>query len=127
LADQSGAASAHRPDPPAGLFAQADGHACDQRVGLTPGPTSVEQREAEVDYQVAAPAEMRTPNWHRAKIAQKECGWKDGDRGGSARMQKTLIGRKKKNRFDAHLPSHGRSYNRFSPWAMARDRDSHVT
>jgi hypothetical protein len=42
---------------------------------------------AEVDYQVAAPAEMRTPNLHRAKIAQEECGWKDGDRGGSARMQ----------------------------------------
>jgi hypothetical protein len=41
---------------------------------------------AEVDYQVAAPAEMSTPNLHRAKIAQKECGWKDGDRGGSARM-----------------------------------------
>jgi hypothetical protein len=30
---------------------------------------------------------MSTPNLHRAKIAQKECGWKDGDRGGSARMQ----------------------------------------
>ena len=24
---------------------------------------------------VAAPAESRTPNWHRAKIAHKECGW----------------------------------------------------
>jgi hypothetical protein len=23
--------------------------------------------EAEVDFQVAAPAETRTPNWHRAK------------------------------------------------------------
>jgi hypothetical protein len=42
---------------------------------------------AEVDNQVAAPAEMSTPNLHRAKIAQKECGWKDGDRGGLARMQ----------------------------------------
>jgi hypothetical protein len=27
---------------------------------------------AEVDYQVAAPAEMRTPNLHRAKIAQQK-------------------------------------------------------
>jgi hypothetical protein len=33
-----------------------------------------------VDYQVAAPAEMSG-----AKIAEKECGWKDGDRGGAAR------------------------------------------
>ena len=31
---------------------------------------------------------MSTPNLHRAKIAQKECGWKDGDRGGLARMQR---------------------------------------
>jgi len=30
---------------------------------------------------------MSTPNLHGAKIAQKECGWKDGDRGGAA--QKT--------------------------------------
>lgn len=30
---------------------------------------------------VAAPAETRTPNLHRAKIAQPECGWKDGDSG----------------------------------------------
>jgi hypothetical protein len=40
---------------------------------------------AKVDNQVAAPAELRTPNWQRAKIAHKDCGWKDGDRGGSAR------------------------------------------
>jgi hypothetical protein len=35
--------------------------------------------EAEVDYQVAAPAEMRTPNLHRAKIAQPRVrmeGWR---------------------------------------------------
>jgi len=78
--------------------------------------------EAEVDNQVAAPAEMSTPNLHRAKIAQKECGWKDGDRGGSARTQSnpqerrrkqkeknTLTGKKKKNILDTHRPSHGRT------------------
>jgi transposase len=39
---------------------------------------------AEVDNQVAAPAETRTPTWHRANIAHQERGWKDGDRGGLA-------------------------------------------
>ena len=48
--------------------------------------------------QVAAPAEMKTPNLHRAKIAQKECGWKDGDTGGSARMQRTPQKGKKKQK-----------------------------
>jgi hypothetical protein len=44
---------------------------------------------AEVDSQVAAPAEWRTPNLHRAKIrSTKECGWKDGDRGGPAQTEK---------------------------------------
>jgi hypothetical protein len=53
---------------------------------------------AEVDYQVAASAEMSTPNLHRAKIAQKECGWKDGDRGGSTRMQSNPQRRRKKQK-----------------------------
>ena len=48
----------------------------------------------EVDYQVAAPTETRTPTLHRAHIAHKECGWKDGDRGGLAEWE--LILRKKK-------------------------------
>ena len=39
----------------------------------------------EVDKQVAAPAETRTPNLHRAnKVAHRECGWKGGDSGDSA-------------------------------------------
>jgi hypothetical protein len=51
---------------------------------------------AEVDYQVAAPAELRTPNLHRAKKSlNKECGWKDGDRGGLAQTQEPT-GRKKR-------------------------------
>jgi hypothetical protein len=45
----------------------------------------------EVDYQVAAPTEMRTPNLHQAiNRSIKECGWKDGDRGGPAQMQNLL-------------------------------------
>jgi hypothetical protein len=50
---------------------------------------------AEVDYQVAAPAETSTPNWHRAKIAPQECGWKDGDRGGLAQRQRTHLRKNK--------------------------------
>jgi hypothetical protein len=39
----------------------------------------------EVDNQVAAPAETRTPNLHRAnQSAHRECGWKGGDSGDSA-------------------------------------------
>jgi hypothetical protein len=43
--------------------------------------------EVEDDNQVAAPTATRTPHWHRAKIAHQECGWKGGDRGGSAEQQ----------------------------------------
>jgi hypothetical protein len=71
-------------------------------------PAPVKERGAEIDNQVAAPAEMSTPNWHPAKIAQEECGWKDGDRGGSAQMQRPPTG-KEKNRLDSHGPSYGRT------------------
>jgi hypothetical protein len=42
--------------------------------------------EREVDKQMAAPAETRTPNLHRAnqKALIEECGWKGGDSGDSA-------------------------------------------
>jgi hypothetical protein len=43
---------------------------------------------AKVDYQVAAPAEMRTPNLHRAKIAHKRVrmeGWRQRRLGSNAR------------------------------------------
>src|SRR6266404_6005085 len=42
-------------------------------------PTLIGSSGAKVDYQVAAPAEMRTPNLHRAKIAQQRVrmeGWR---------------------------------------------------
>jgi hypothetical protein len=43
----------------------------------------------EVDKQVAAPAETRTPNLHRANQSLiEECGWKGGDSGDSAAKKK---------------------------------------
>src|SRR5216684_1465383 len=73
-----------------------------------PGPASVEEMGAKVDYQVAAPAESRTPNLHRAKIAQPKSA--DGRMATEAAWleDKELTGRKKKNRLDTHRPSHGR-------------------
>jgi hypothetical protein len=45
----------------------------------------------EVDNQVAAPAETRTPNLHRANQSLiEECGWKGGDSGGDSAGEKTL-------------------------------------
>jgi len=43
---------------------------------------------AKVDSQVAAPAEMRTPNWHRAKIAQQSVrmkGWRQRQLGSNGK------------------------------------------
>ncbi len=57
---------------------------------------------------MAAPAEPRTPNLHRAKrIAPRECGWKHGDSGSSAR-EKRCSTKQKQNRLDSDRPSHGR-------------------
>ena len=50
----------------------------DQVTATTPGPVPFE-RGAEVDYQVAAPTESRTPKLHRATIAQQRVrmeGWR---------------------------------------------------
>jgi hypothetical protein len=42
----------------------------------------------QVANQMAAPAELRTPNMHRAKrFAPRECEWKHGDSGYSAAEQ----------------------------------------
>src|SRR4051794_30798230 len=57
---------------------------------------------------MAAPAEPRTPNVHRAKqIAPRECGWKHGDSGHSA-GEKTCLIKTDKNQLDSDWPSHGR-------------------
>jgi hypothetical protein len=66
--------------------------------------------EIEADNQVAAPAETRTPNLHRAnKSLIKEGGWQGGDSGGSARGKK--VTKTKKNQLDADRPSHGRRFD----------------
>src|SRR2546423_3573648 len=62
--------------------------------------------EDKVDKQVAAPAETRTPNLHRAKIAHQECGWKGGASGDSAERKSCLT--KTNHRLDSDRPSHGR-------------------
>jgi len=41
----------------------------------------------EVDNQVAAPAETRTPLHRATKSLTEECGWKGGDSGDSAEKQ----------------------------------------
>jgi hypothetical protein len=46
------------------------------------GPTLTEKVGREDDYQVAAPTETRTPPSTERISLTKECGWKDGDRGG---------------------------------------------
>jgi len=56
-------------------------------TALMAWPSFHPKMETEVDNQVAAPAETRTPNLHRANIAPQECGWKGGDSGGSARKK----------------------------------------
>ena len=53
-------------------------------------PTSILIDGREVAKQVAAPAEMRTPNLHRATIAHQECGWKGGDSGNSVEKKPCL-------------------------------------
>ena len=54
-------------------------------TALIAWPSFHREMKTEVDNQVAAPAETRTPNLHRAsQIAQSECGWKGGDSGDSA-------------------------------------------
>jgi hypothetical protein len=57
--------------------------------------SSLRKGRTEVDYQVAAPTESSTPNLHRAKIAQQECGWKGGDTGGSAQWEQSAKRRNK--------------------------------
>jgi len=47
-----------------------------------------------VDKQLAAPAETRTPNLHRAKTAHEECGWKGGDSGADSAEEKILSNKK---------------------------------
>ena len=60
-------------------------------TALIAWPTSILNDGRQVAKQVAAPAEMRTPNLHRAKrTLNQECGWKGGNSGNSA--EKNLSG-----------------------------------
>jgi hypothetical protein len=55
-------------------------------TALIARPTFHSYLKRQVANQMAAPAELRMPNMHRAKrIAPRECGWKHGDSGYSAR------------------------------------------
>ena len=66
--------------------------------------------------QMAAPAETRTPNMHRAKrIAPRECGWKHGDSGHSAGEENLVQSKPNKNRLDSDRPSHGRRLHSLKP------------
>jgi len=63
------------------------------------GPTPTEEVGIEVDYQVAAPKGLKRehpPCTERISLT-KECGWKDGDRGGLAQGQE-LTGRKRRTK-----------------------------
>jgi len=68
-----------------------------------------ERAERQGAKQMAAPAELRTPNMHRAKrIAPRECGWKHGDSGRLGGEKKACPKKKEKNLLDSDRPSHGR-------------------
>src|SRR5262249_27860221 len=65
------------------------------------------------EYLVCGEANRKTfcnpPNWHRARIAHKECGWKGGDRGGLAERQRMQeITKRAEAALDSDRPSHGR-------------------
>src|ERR1700736_5968101 len=63
---------------------------------------------AEAENQVAAPAELRTPNLHGAKIAQQRVrmeGWRQRRLGSKTRNSRE----EEENRLDSHRPSHGRT------------------
>jgi hypothetical protein len=64
------------------------------------GPTPTETVGTEVDYQVAAPLKREHPTCTERQSLDKECGWKDGDRGGPAQTQNPLV---RKRRTDLTL------------------------
>jgi hypothetical protein len=83
-------------------------------------PTLTEKVRREDDNQVAAPTEREHPPSTGRISLTKECGWKDGDRGGLAEWEQTH-GKKKEIRrkeerktkvkvcLDIDRPSHGRT------------------
>jgi hypothetical protein len=59
------------------------------------GPTLTESVGREVDSQVAAPLKREHPTGNERQSLNKECGWKDGDRGSPAQTQNPLGGKRK--------------------------------
>ena len=74
------------------------------------GPTLTEKARREVDNQVAAPTEREHPPCTERISLTKECGWKDGDRGGLAEWGESHGKKKVKVCLDLNRPSHGRTY-----------------
>ena len=71
----------------------------------------------QVAKQMAAPAETRTPNLHRAKrFAPRECEWKHGDSGYSAEEKPLCLRKTTKNALDSDRPSHGRRLHKLAPY-----------
>jgi hypothetical protein len=79
----------------------------DQVTATSSWPSSLEKRGTEVDNQVAAPNESRTPKLHRATIAQQRVrmeGWRQerlGSRAGTHREKnknKTSLQERKKRK-----------------------------
>jgi hypothetical protein len=67
-------------------------------------PNFHREMEEEVENQVAAPAETRTPNLHRAQQSlTKECGWKGGDRVGLGAEEERK--QQQESRSDGPFPS----------------------
>src|SRR5262249_49757197 len=77
-------------------------------TALIAWPTFHSYVKRQVANQMAAPAETRTPNLHRAKrFAPRECEWKHGDSGYSAR-RKPCRTKTQTNSLDSDRSSHGR-------------------
>src|SRR5271170_557443 len=82
----------------------------DQVTAIVPGPVP-SKGGTEVDNQVAAPTELRTPTMHRAKIAQPRArmeGWRQRRPGSNGRNPQEGKEKKEKNTLDSYRPSHGR-------------------
>src|SRR5271154_2314290 len=90
----------------------------DQVTAIVPGPVP-SKGGTEVDNQVAAPTELRTPTMHRAKIAQPRVrmeGWRQRRPGSNGRNPQEGKEKKEKNTLDSYRPSHGRhNPNKASP------------
>src|SRR5271163_3355634 len=84
----------------------------DQVTAIVPGPVP-SKGGTEVDNQVAAPTELRTPTMHRAKIDQPRVrmeGWRQRRPGSNGRNPQEGKEKKEKNTLDSYRPSHGRHY-----------------